>query len=188
MHVARSMHPLSDKRTKPPRSHPVYLEHTEFPPLPPLPLDSPPHPRAVSPFPPPRILLPADACNSPMLNATFASLHLREAPRAFSSPRESPANPPLTPRATVCVQFTHLVRLRAFITRAQALYRLVSIMSMGGGHGEWRGRIGTTEERVTMRTRRQKIGRHACMHIRTRVHHRAVGRAGKPANVQVPCE
>lgn len=31
---------------------------------------------AMTPFPPPRILLlPADACNSPMLNATFASLH-----------------------------------------------------------------------------------------------------------------
>jgi len=61
-------------------------------------LDPFPHPRAMSPFSPPRILLPADACNSPMLNATFASLHLHGTPHALS-PTASPANPPLTPRA-----------------------------------------------------------------------------------------
>lgn len=97
MHVARSMHPLSDKRTKlplslssslPPAS---YLERTEFPHC---------HPRSgplslltLCPLPPARCPLyhpRVSFCRQmrairPMLNATFDSLHLRGAPHALSS-------------------------------------------------------------------------------------------------------
>lgn len=70
----------------------------------------PPYP-AMTPFPPPRILLlllPADACNSPMLNATFASLHSARStclpPPVLPlqpPPPPPPSPPPHTPDARV---------------------------------------------------------------------------------------
>jgi len=130
MHVARSMHPLSDKRTKLPPSVPLTLplrisNAPNFPiatpcsgPLSPF---SPPATRAMSPLPPPRILL----CRQmrairPMLNATFDSLHLRRAPHTHLSS----ALAILARRSTLlsCAQFIHLVRLYARLSRAYAVF------------------------------------------------------------------
>lgn len=162
MHVARSMHPpLSDKRTKlaplrAPFGRPVSRTY-RISPSPPLEAPLRPPGPAMTPFPPPRILLllPADACNSPMLNATFASLSTLRSTclppsSLFSPPPPPPPTPPTLACATVCVQFMHLVRVYVFIARAHGLYRLVSII---------RARGSAAEERVTMRTRRPKIGR-----------------------------
>jgi len=193
MHVARSMYPLSDRRMNSPAS-PLRVSRTHrISPLPPLPstlFSSPPRdvPFSTPAYPSAgRCVQFADVkCNIRLSPPSWSPT--RALSPTASPPRESPADPP---RATICVQSMHLVRLRTFIARAHALYRLVSIMSAGGGgRGRWgRGRRGgrwTAEKRVTMRTCRHKIGRHACMRIRARVH-RPVGRA-EPANVQVPCE
>lgn len=114
-------------------------------PLPPLLGPSlPSHPpspvRAMSPLPPPRILLPADACNSPDVKC-----NIRLSPLSWSPTRD--LFPPLPPGSSLpsrdgsslsfslslfsCAQFMHLIRLRAFIARAHGLYRLVSIMNVG---------------------------------------------------------
>lgn len=109
----------------------------------------------MTPFPPPRILLPADACNSPMFKCNIHLFTLRPSPsESLCGSHTSPTSSG-TPRDGLRTQFMHLVRLRAFIARAHGLYRLVSIMSAVFG----------AEERVTMRTGRPKIGRrrHACM-------------------------
>lgn len=131
---------------EPPCPHLLYLERTEFP-----------HCHPCSRFSPPPILPSADACNSPMLNATFTSLHLRGALHT-RFPAATPAclreNLPFPPilRATICEQFMHLVCLRAFIARVHALYRLVSIMRRGrkgwiAGRAGQRGRIGRPPRR-----------------------------------------
>lgn len=116
---------------KPPRhspSNPVSRTH-RISPLPPLCTRDPLPPRArgrararaMSPFPSLRILLPADACNSPMLNATFTSLHLREAPtRALlfpphSSARHPPPDPPRPPeRRDLCTVYASSASTRVY--------------------------------------------------------------------------
>lgn len=142
MHVARSMHPLSDKRTKLPLflslplSRDVSRTH-QISPLPPLlgPSLSPFSASARCLLYHPRVSF----CRQmrairPMLNATFDSFHLRGAFHMRSLPSSS-----VWLRASLarrlfslslslsCAQFMHLIRLRAFIARAHGLYRLVSI-------------------------------------------------------------
>jgi hypothetical protein len=111
---------------EPPRVSTPCISNPNFPIATPA-LDSSPHPRAMSPFPPPRILRPADACNSPMLNSqhsplsTFMEPHTRSLPPP--PPRESPADPPPTPAgATICVQSVHLVHVYARLSRAHTLF------------------------------------------------------------------
>lgn len=159
------MHPLSDKRMKfPPSPLPItttttttYLERTKFPHC---------HPCSGQFLPSSRYplstrsslsrILPADACNSPMLNATFTSLLTFVGFRTRSLPSSlAPLTRSLPPRDDLWTVYTSSTSTCVYRARTRSLSTRVNHDSEGFE--------GTTEERVTMRTGRPKIGRHACM-------------------------
>lgn len=163
MHVARSMHPLSDKRMKFPRPpshhhhHHVSRTH-QISPLPPL-LGPVPSLLAISPLHPLFPLAYPSAGRCVQFADVKCNIHLsphfRGVSHALSSLFSCFADSLPPPRDDLWTVYTSSTSTCVYRARTRSLSTRVNHDSEGFE--------GTTEERVTMRTGRPKIGRHACM-------------------------